>query len=89
MQMILKSMGVKVDKDDMEGYAREVDESESGKFTFICSSSSSIMNRAAIWQNWVKVNFPDSDSSTSLAYPSMSSLSTFTPMLFRIICMVV
>merc|ERR1719383_500539 len=34
MQMILKSMGVKVDKDDMEGYAREVDESESGKFTF-------------------------------------------------------
>merc|ERR1712011_57859 len=29
-----KSMGVKVDKDDMEGYAREVDESESGKFTF-------------------------------------------------------
>merc|ERR1719374_457481 len=27
-------MGVKVDKDDMEGYAREVDESESGKFTF-------------------------------------------------------
>jgi len=34
MQMILKSMGVKVDKDDMEGYAREVDETESGKFTF-------------------------------------------------------
>merc|ERR550534_3347991 len=32
--MILKSMGVKVDKDDMEGYAREVDETESGKFTF-------------------------------------------------------
>ena len=34
MQMILKSMGVKVEKDDMENYAGEVDEQESGKFTF-------------------------------------------------------
>merc|ERR1711962_1549291 len=28
MQMILKSMGVKVDKDDMESYAGEIDEAE-------------------------------------------------------------
>merc|ERR1712126_341996 len=34
MQMILKSMGVKVEKDDMENYAGEVDEEDSGKFTF-------------------------------------------------------
>merc|ERR1712106_731409 len=34
MQMILKSMGVKVEKDDMENYAGEVDEEESGKFSF-------------------------------------------------------
>ena len=34
MQMILKSMGVKVDKDDMEGYVAEVDEEASGKFSF-------------------------------------------------------
>merc|ERR1719228_2872737 len=32
--MILKSMGVKVEKDDMENYAGEVDEEESGKFSF-------------------------------------------------------
>merc|ERR1712215_47969 len=35
MQMILKSMGVKINKDDMDGYAAEVDEDESGSFTFI------------------------------------------------------
>ena len=34
MQMILKSMGVEVNKDDMEGYVAEVDEEETGKFTF-------------------------------------------------------
>ena len=34
MQMILKSMGVKVEKDDMENYAGEVDEEACGKFTF-------------------------------------------------------
>merc|ERR1712119_178822 len=34
MQMILKSMGVKVDKDDMENYSGEVDEAVSGKFSF-------------------------------------------------------
>ena len=34
MQMILKSMGVKVDKDEMDGYAAEVDEEAAGKFTF-------------------------------------------------------
>merc|ERR1719365_320467 len=33
MQMILKSMGVKVDKDDMESYAGEIDEAGAGKFT--------------------------------------------------------
>merc|ERR1719153_1997614 len=32
--MILKSMGVKVEKDDMDNYSAEVDEVESGKFTF-------------------------------------------------------
>ena len=35
MQMILKSMGVKVDKDEMDGYAAEVDEEAAGKFTFL------------------------------------------------------
>jgi len=34
MQMILKSMSVKVDKDDMDSYAAEVDEAGSGKFSF-------------------------------------------------------
>ena len=34
MQMILKSMGVKVEKDDMENYAGDVDEKETGQFTF-------------------------------------------------------
>ena len=39
--MILKSMGVECNKSDMDGYAAEVDEEESGKFTFIqfCSVS--------------------------------------------------
>merc|ERR1712218_216383 len=32
--MILKSMGVKVDKDDMESYAADVDEEAAGKFSF-------------------------------------------------------
>merc|ERR1712083_183773 len=35
MQMILKSMGVKVDKDEMDGYAAEVDEEATGKFSFL------------------------------------------------------
>ena len=30
MQMILKSMGVKVDKEEMDGYAAELDEEGSG-----------------------------------------------------------
>merc|ERR1711953_720601 len=34
MQMILKSMGVKVDKDEMENYAGEVDAAGTGKFSF-------------------------------------------------------
>merc|ERR1712173_70523 len=33
--MILKSMGVKVDKDDMENYAGEVDEAATGQFSFM------------------------------------------------------
>merc|ERR1712130_500279 len=35
MQMILKSMGIKVDKDDMESYSLEVDEEQTGKFSFL------------------------------------------------------
>merc|ERR550539_2120865 len=43
--MILKSMGVKVDKDDMEGYVAEVDEEETGKFNFemFCAVSAKFM----------------------------------------------
>merc|ERR1712004_181250 len=33
--MILKSMGVEVNKSDMDNYAAEVDEEETGKFTFM------------------------------------------------------
>ena len=33
--MILKSMGVECKKDDMDGYAQEVDEEATGKFTFL------------------------------------------------------
>merc|ERR1711983_444978 len=33
--MILKSMGVEVNKSDMDNYASEVDEEETGKFTFM------------------------------------------------------
>ena len=45
MQMILKSMGVKVDKDDMDNYCSEVDEEASGKFTFamFCAVSAKFM----------------------------------------------
>merc|ERR1719443_1722905 len=32
--MILKSMGVDVNKTDMDNYASEVDEEETGKFSF-------------------------------------------------------
>ena len=35
MMMILKSMGVEVNKSDMDNYASEVDEEETGKFTFM------------------------------------------------------
>lgn len=34
MQMILKSMGVKVDKDDMDSHCADVDEEATGKFSF-------------------------------------------------------
>merc|ERR1711872_1094548 len=34
MMMILKSMGVDVNKTDMENYSSEVDEQETGKFNF-------------------------------------------------------
>ena len=33
--MILKSMGVECKKDDMDGYAGEVDEEATGKFSFL------------------------------------------------------
>merc|ERR1719490_288912 len=33
--MILKSMGVEVNKSDMDNYTSEVDEEETGKFTFM------------------------------------------------------
>ena len=35
LQMILKSMSVECNKTDMDNYAGEVDEEESGKFTFV------------------------------------------------------
>merc|ERR1712186_291133 len=43
--MILKSMGVECKKDDMDGYAEEVDEEGSGKFTFMmfCQVSAKFM----------------------------------------------
>merc|ERR1719474_565398 len=46
MQMILKSMGVKVDKDDMESYAGEIDEAGAGKFTLamFCQIAARFMN---------------------------------------------
>merc|ERR1711862_153901 len=45
MMMILKSMGVDVNKTDMENYASEVDEEETGKFTFtmFCSVAAKFM----------------------------------------------
>merc|ERR1719244_1235021 len=45
MQMILKSMGVKVDKDDMDNYCAEVDEEATGKFSFsmFCAVSAKFM----------------------------------------------
>merc|ERR1719461_307548 len=45
MMMILKSMGVEVNKTDMENYASEVDEEETGKFTFnmFCQVSAKFM----------------------------------------------
>merc|ERR1711976_56590 len=43
--MILKSMGVDVNKTDMDNYASEVDEEETGKFTFtmFCSVAAKFM----------------------------------------------
>merc|ERR1719320_2442717 len=43
--MILKSMGVEVNKSDMDNYASEVDEEETGKFTFMmfCQVSAKFM----------------------------------------------
>merc|ERR1711862_332123 len=45
MMMILKSMGVDVNKTDMENYAAEVDEEGSGKFSFamFCSVAAKFM----------------------------------------------
>merc|ERR1711948_148680 len=45
MQMILKSMSVECNKTDMDNYAAEVDEEDSGKFTFLqfCSVAARFM----------------------------------------------
>ena len=45
MQMILKGMGVKMEKDDMDSYSAEVDENASGKFSFgmFCSIAARFM----------------------------------------------
>ena len=45
MQMILKSMGVKMEKDDMDNYSAEVDEKATGKFNFgmFCSIAARFM----------------------------------------------
>jgi len=45
MQMILKSMSVECNKTDMDNYAGDVDEEESGKFTFVqfCSVAAKFM----------------------------------------------
>ena len=45
MQMVLKSMGVKVDKDDMDNYCADVDEEATGKFSFamFCAVSAKFM----------------------------------------------
>jgi len=45
MQMILKSMSVECNKTDMDNYAAEVDEEDSGKFTFLqfCSVAAKFM----------------------------------------------
>merc|ERR1712109_361948 len=49
MQMILKSMGVECKKDDMDGYAGEVDEEATGKFTFLqfCQVSAKFIGAGA------------------------------------------
>ena len=43
------------------------------------------MKKKTTWQNCKKVNFPVASSSTSPAYPSMSSFLHSTPIDFRII----
>ena len=45
MQMILKSMGVKMEKDDMDNYSAEVDETATGKFSLgmFCSIAARFM----------------------------------------------
>ena len=35
MQMILKSMGVESEKDDMDNFARDIDEEATGKYSFV------------------------------------------------------
>ena len=46
MMMILKSMGVEVNKSDMDNYAAEVDEEETGKFTFMMFCQVHFRNQA-------------------------------------------
>ena len=52
--MILKSMNVECNKTDMDNYAAEVDEEETGKFTFVqfCSVRSEM--DVSTWRNNLK-----------------------------------
>merc|ERR1711976_749324 len=49
--MILKSMGVEVNKSDMDNYAAEVDEEETGKFTFMMFCQVHFRNQANFVDN--------------------------------------
>ena len=46
--MILKSMSVECNKTDMDNYAGDVDEEESGKFTFVQFCSVRTHNRGLV-----------------------------------------
>merc|ERR1719419_934452 len=55
MMMILKSMGVDVNKTDMENYSSEVDEEETGKFNFTMFCQKvflSTMKYESQWLSW-------------------------------------
>ena len=48
--MILKSMGVECNKNDMDNYAGEVDEEETGKFSFV--QFCSVRIRGSVGGGW-------------------------------------